>query len=338
MIPRTALPHVVEYISVLNETLRGKGHKPLSKIQQNFWCFILMGMLLTQSLCWARLERASMGRYQDGTLGKMFYHGIKCWDYLLIVSALIVMRRFNITSGVLVLDDSDRSRSKNTKKIWGVQKTVLKGTGGFHSAQNIVFLILVTPEITIPVGAKFYRPDPVLREWEKNEKKLIKQGIKKKDRPPKPQRQSDYPSRVELACSLIKQFKVDYAELKIKAILADSAYFSPNLIESINQIDKNVQILTQMRKNQKVRLGREKEQQVQDLFEQKKWKSTRLKIRGHGETIVHYSSAIVTIISHGRKYSVVALRYGEEKEPRFLVGSDLSWRPEEMISRWTKII
>ncbi len=134
-----------------------------------------------------------------------------CWDYLLVVSALIVMKRFNITSGVVVIDDSDRSRSKNTKKIWGVQKTVLKGTGGFHCAQNIVFLILVTPEITIPVGAKFYRPDPVLKEWSKNDKKLIKQGIKKKDRPPKPQRQSDYPSRIELACLLIKQFKENYS-------------------------------------------------------------------------------------------------------------------------------
>ena len=75
MIPRTPLPHIREYISVLNETLQEKGHKPLSRIQQGFLCFILMGMLLTQSLCWARLERASGGRYQDGALCKMFDHG-----------------------------------------------------------------------------------------------------------------------------------------------------------------------------------------------------------------------------------------------------------------------
>jgi hypothetical protein len=194
----------------------------------------------------------------------MFYHGLKCWDYLLVVSALIVMKRFKITSGVLVLDDSDRGRSKNTTKIWGVEKTVLKGTGGFHSAQNIVFLILVTPEITIPVGATFYRPDPLLREWSKNEKKLIKQGIKKKNRPPKPQRQSNYLSRVELACSLIKQFKVDYPELRIKAILADSAYFNPSFMGGIHKTDQNVQILTQMRENQKVKFGRDKEYRIQN--------------------------------------------------------------------------
>ncbi len=110
MIPRTPLPHMIEYVDALNETLREKGHKPLSKIQSSFLCFVLMEMLLTQSLCWARLERASGGRYQDGTLSKMFYHGLKCWEHLLTASALIVMRRFKITSGVLVLDDTDRGR------------------------------------------------------------------------------------------------------------------------------------------------------------------------------------------------------------------------------------
>ena len=224
MIPKTPLPHIREYVSDLNAALRKQGHKPLTRIQSEFLMFVLMGMLLTQSLCWARLERGSGGRYQDGALSKMFYHGLKCWDYLLTASALIVMRRFKITSGVLVLDDTDRGRSKNTTRIWGTHKTVLKGTGGFHHAQNIVLLMLVTAEITVPVGAQFYRPDPVLREWHKQEKKLLKKGVKKKDRPSKPPRKSDYPARGELACSLLEQFKIDYPELIIKAILADSAY------------------------------------------------------------------------------------------------------------------
>ena len=124
MIPKTPLPHIREYVSDLNAALREQGHKPLTRIQSEFLMFVLLGMLITQSLCWARLERVSGGRYQDGTLSKMFYHGLKCWEYLLTASALIVMRRFNITSGVLVLDDTDRGRSKNTTRIWGTHKTV----------------------------------------------------------------------------------------------------------------------------------------------------------------------------------------------------------------------
>ena len=73
MIPKTPLPHIREYVSDLNAALREQGHKPLSRIQSEFLMFILLGMLLTQSLCWARLERISGGRYQDGALSKMFY-------------------------------------------------------------------------------------------------------------------------------------------------------------------------------------------------------------------------------------------------------------------------
>ncbi len=310
MIPSTPLPHVIEYVEALNETLREKGHKPLSKIQGGFLCFVLMGMLLTQSLCWARLERASGGRHQDGALSKMFYHGLKCWEHLLTASALIVIRRFKITSGVLVVDDSDRGRSKNTTRIWGTHKAVLKGTGGFHHAQNIVLLVLVTPEITIPVGAQFYRPDPVLREWNKQEKKLIKQGVKKKDRPSQPSRQADYPTRGELACSLLEQFQRDYPQLVIKAILADSAYFSPRFLKGIKKIDKKVQVLSQMRSNQKVRFRQGKELAVQDFFQHRKWQSATVQLRGHRDTVVHYCSALVTIVSHGCKYRVVALKYG----------------------------
>ncbi len=331
MIPQTPLPHIREYLSNLNAALREQGHKPLSRIQSEFLMFVLLGMLLTQSLCWARLERISGGGYQDGALSKMFYHGLKCWDYLLTASALIVMRRFNITSGVLVVDDTDRGRSKNTTRIWGTHKTVLTGTGGFHQAQNIVLLMLITPEITIPVGAQFYRPDPVLREWNKQEKKLIKKGVKKKDRPSKPSRQADYPTRGELACSLLEQFKLDYPQLVIKAILADSAYFSPSFIERIKKIDEKVQVLSQMRSNQKVRFGRGRELSVKKFFRTRNWKSTTLKLRGHRDTVIHYCSALLTIQSHGRKYRVVALKYGDEIEPRFLVASDASWRPEEII-------
>jgi len=329
MIPKTPLPHIREYVRDLNAALREQGHKPLTRIQSEFLMFVLLGMLLTQSLCWARMERASGGRYQDGALSKMFYHGLKCWDYLLGASTLIIMRRFKSTSGVLVLDDSDRGRSKNTTKIWGTHKTMLKGTGGFHHAQNIVLLMLVTPEISIPVGAQFYRPDPVLREWNKQEKKLIKKGVKKKERPSKPARQEDYPPRGELACSLLEKFKLDYPQLVIKAILADSAYFSPSFIEHINEIDEKVQVLSQMRSNQKVRFGRGRELSVKKFFCTRNWKSTTLKLRGHRDTVVHYCSALLTIQSHGRKYRVVALKYEDEIEPRFLVASDSSWRPED---------
>ena len=86
-----------------------------------------------------------------------------------------------------------------------------------------------------------------------------------------------------------------------------------------------------MRSNQKVRFGRGRELSVKKFFHTRNWKSTTLKLRGHRDTLVHYCSALLTIQSHGRKYRVVALKYGDEIEPRFLVASDSSWRPQDII-------
>ncbi len=96
-------------------------------------------------------------------------------------------------------------------------------------------------------------------------------------------------------------------------------------------MDEKVQILSQMRKNQKVRFRRGQELAVEDFFQHRNWKSASLKLRGHRDTVVHYCSALLTIQSHGRKYRVVALKYDDEKEPRYLVASDASWRPEDII-------
>ncbi|KJU81953.1 hypothetical protein MBAV_005857 [Candidatus Magnetobacterium bavaricum] len=47
-----------------------------------------------------------------------------------------------------------------------------KETGGYIIGQNIVFIVLVTPKITIPVGFEFYVPEPEMTKWYKEEKRL----------------------------------------------------------------------------------------------------------------------------------------------------------------------
>ena len=68
-----------------------------------------------------------------------------------------------MTAGVLVLDDSDKVRSRNTSKIAGVHKVKDKKTSGWFNGQEFIFLILVTGLVTIPVGFRFYTPDPALK-------------------------------------------------------------------------------------------------------------------------------------------------------------------------------
>ena len=42
-----------------------------------------------------------------------------------------------------------------------------KKTGGYFNGQTVVVLFLITPKVSLPVGFRFYRPDPALTAWKK---------------------------------------------------------------------------------------------------------------------------------------------------------------------------
>ena len=90
------------------------------------------------------------------------------------------------TEGCIGIDDTDKKRSKSTRKISYVHKIKHKPSGGYVMGQSIVFLVLITPKITIPVGFAFHMPDPGLKAWSKNNKKLKEKGVTKKERPANP--------------------------------------------------------------------------------------------------------------------------------------------------------
>ena len=184
---REKLPFIEEFITELDQNLRAHSpeKKGLSHKQKGFLSFCLMGIFVTNSVCWARFERASLGDYAVGALSWMFRHAPIPWDFLLHMGIRIILRKYNIKNGVLVVDDTDHKRSKVTSRIYRAYKVFDKKTNGYFNGQSIVFLILVSESITIPVGFSFYSPDPAWKAWEKEDKRLIAQGVVKKSRPPK---------------------------------------------------------------------------------------------------------------------------------------------------------
>ena len=73
----------------------------------------------------------------------MCLHGKIAWNRLLICSAKMILKKFKISQGVLLIDDKNHERSKKTEKIHGVHKQKNKKTGGYSSGQNIILLYLV---------------------------------------------------------------------------------------------------------------------------------------------------------------------------------------------------
>jgi hypothetical protein len=312
-----------------------KPNAKLTSLQKIWLGFCLTGMLLTNSVCWAKFERASLGDHKIATLSWMFRKGKISWGYLLSASVTLILEQYGITEGVLVLDESDRARSKRTKRIYGVHKQKHKASGGYVNGQTVVLLLLVTQTVTLPVGFAFYRPDPALKAWGKEDKRLKKEGTAKKDRPDRPERDSCYPTKTQLALHLLQAFKNAHGDIKIKAVLADALYGEANFMDTASQIFDINQVISQLRENQIIEY-KGKKRNLKDYFNTlNKGVDVTLRVRGGEEIKATVSSARLKVVAHGKKRLVVALKYEGETDYRYLVATDMTWRTMDTVQAYT---
>lgn len=333
------LPFVTAFIEALNTALLK--HKPgspgLSRTQRGWLGMCLMGIMVTNSVCWARFERASLGHYSLAALAWMFRHTKLPWEWLLQVSVQVLLNRYGITAGVLVTDDSDKRRAKVTSALAHIHKLKDKTSGGFVMGQCLVFLLLVTPILTLPVGVAFYCPDPARTAWAKRDRVLKRQGVPKRLRPPQPPRQPAYPSKAELALTLLAQFRQSHPAVKVKAVLADALYGTAPFLDTAAALFGGIQVISQLHRNQTVRF-RHRTLSVSQYFERYPGVSQPVRIRG-GETITAIvGSARLHVCAQRKKRFVIALTYEGETDSRYLVASALTWRTQDILQvatlRW----
>jgi len=174
------------------------------------------------------------------------------WNYLLQSSVTVLLKRYGIKEGVIAIDESDRARSKRTKRIHHVHKQKHKASGGYVNGQTVVLLLLVTESVSFPVGFAFYMPDPLLTKWNKEDKGLKKAGVAKKDHPDKPHRNPLYPTKVQIALQLLREFKKNHEKIKMTAILADALYGEAYFMTEASQVFDDVQVISQLRENQNI--------------------------------------------------------------------------------------
>ena len=329
-------PFVSAFVDEIDELLREQDPqcRGLSSRQKYWMSFCMMAIMMTNSICWAQFERAGLGGYSLGALAWMFRWSKIPWEQLFQMSVRMVLRRHGITGGTLLIDDSDKRRAKVTKRIAHVHKLKDKTSGGFLFGQNLVFLLLVSNTVTVPVGFAFYRPDPARTAWTKENKVLKKKGIPKRDRPAEPPRNLDYPTKVELALQLLKEFKHWHSTIEVRAILADALYGAAEFVDQATAIFGSTQVVSQLRRNQKIHF-RGRALSVGEFFRRYPGVPMKLRIRGGEEVDVMVSSARIFVCSHGVKRFVVALKYNGENEYRYLFASDLSWRTEDILQIYT---
>jgi DDE superfamily endonuclease len=249
----------------------------------------------------------------------------------------VILCQYGITSGNLVIDDTDNQRSKSAKTLAHLYKLRDKESGGYIWGQSLVFLLLVTPKISLPVGVVFYQPAPELSTWYKTEKALKKQGVPKKQRPPKPAPNPQYPTKQQLALRLLEAFKAQHPALRIHCITADALYGTASFVDEASAMFGGIQVISQIRSNQHIRVG-QREQHVADYFATHPGTPHTIRIRGGDEVVAMVRSARLSVCSHKTKRFIVAMKYEGEETYRSLIASDLSWRPLDIVQghslRW----
>jgi DDE superfamily endonuclease len=328
-------PFVSAFVDAVDEGIRAHNSgRGMSPIQRTWLAFCITAVLVTNSICWARFERASLGTYSLAALSWMFRHSKMPWDELLVASVRVILRHHGITAGSLVVDDTDNQRSKSAKALAHLYKLRDKDSGGYLWGQSLVFLVLVTAKISIPVGFVFYQPAPELSAWYKKAKALKKLGVPKAQRPPKPAPDPCYPTKQQLALHLLDAFRAHHPDIKVSCITADALYGTAPFVDGASALFGGVQVISQIRSNQNLRVGK-REQPVADYFATHPGTPHRIRIRGGEEVMATVGSARLYVCSHKTKRLIVAIKYADEETYRYLIASDLSWRTLDVVQGHT---
>ena len=330
------LPCATTYVNLLCQALRElKASTKLTRSQRVWLTVVLMGIVVTRSLNWAAFERSSLNEHSQEGLRWMFCHSKLPWRHLISASTRVLIKHYNLTSGTLAIDDSDKLRSRNTSKIAHVHKVKDKSTGGYGKGQEFIFMVIVTDTLTIPVDFRFYNPDPALSDWRRTNSTLKKKKVPGKDRPKRPAPNPSYPTKETLALEMLECFAVQFPDMNVKTITADALYCTGRFMDKSNQYFPETQVITQLRKNQSVRNRNGRHVSLETYFSRQNGVNVDLIVRGQKSKKVTMLGHRLQVKAHGKKRFVIALKYEGESEYRYLVASNLSWRAIDIARAYT---
>ena len=90
-------PFVSAFVEALDEAIREQSPRHgMSAIQRTWLAFCVTAVLVTNSICWARFERASLGTYSLAALSWMFRHAKIPWDDLLVASVRVILQGYSV--------------------------------------------------------------------------------------------------------------------------------------------------------------------------------------------------------------------------------------------------
>jgi DDE superfamily endonuclease len=301
---------VSAFIDAVDDAIRAhQPHHGMSAMPRAWLAFCVTAVVVTNSMCWARFARASLGPYSLAALSWLFRHSKIPWDDLLVASVRVILHHHGITSGSLRIDDTDTPRSKAAHTLAHLYKLRDKESGGYLWGQSLVFLVLVTPTISIPKPQRLPQP------------------------PPNPR----YPTKQQLALRLLEQFKMAHPGIRVHCIVADALYGTAPCVDGASALCGGVQVISPARSNQNIQVH-QREQHLTDYFAAHPGTPQTIRLRGGDERVAMVRSARLDVCAHQTKRFIVAIKYEEEETYRYLMASALTWRTLDIVQghslRW----
>jgi hypothetical protein len=327
---------VKDYISDLSFQIAL--HDPsyrLSTIQAKWLSFCLTCLLLCNEFNWSCYSRLSFNYYKISALSWMFRHSKINFDVLFRRSIAHILSTYGLDCGHLIFDDTDNQRSKNAVHIHALGKQKDKKSGGYFLGQSIVFMLLVTDKVTIPVGFEFYENDPAWLLWKKEDTRLVSKKVAKGYRPDEIVRDFDaYPTKYTLCIQLATKFKQNFPSFSVVSIMADCFYGTKEWTASMVALYPQTQVISQLKANQRI-IHKGTEYSVSGYFDQRAAISSTTVIRGGKTVPIYYSSVIAKVKAHDTKRLIIAYKYHGEAEFRYVFASDMSWMPHHIIATYS---
>jgi hypothetical protein len=238
-------------------------------------------------------------------LAWMLRHSTMPWDHLLVARVRGILRHPGLTSGSLVSDDTDNPRSQSAQALASLSKLRDQASGGSRWGPSRVFLVLVTPKSSLPVGVLFSQPAPELRAWYTTDTNCKRQGVPPQQRPRQPAPHPPYPTQAHLALRFLASFQAHHPAGRIHAVMAEALSGTATLVDGASTLCNGVQVLSPIRSQQHMRVG-PRDQHVADDFAPHPGTPYRIRIRGGEAVVARVGRARVDGCAHKTQRFLVA--------------------------------
>ena len=320
------LKSVESYVGTIAE----HGEVTLTSKQAKLVARLLSGILLLGAFKVSRIAALFLMEISPPAIYAMLRRSAIPFDKLFWGSLKLVIGLFGVRTVTIAIDDTERERSKGCRALPFVRKAVCKLTGGWIQVQNLLFFVLVTDKVTIPIWFSFHRPS----QLSKKQKAICRKNPKRiKEFDPR------YRTKVDLACiglyivsRMLRRIEDEMGiKLNLRCISADNGFASAQVQQAVVRYF-GCQFVSKANPQQKVKY-RGNQPRLCDFFKRISAISKTIKIRGKCIAL-EYKAARVHVSSYGRKVFVVAIRYNNDKAWQYLYGTDLSWTAESIIKAY----